>query len=170
MFRLLPALLVCIKILYLRTSQKASSLHFVYRHFVMSMRRTPRVSQEDGHWSYGPTVIAPHSSGAMGPAAPPSYAASTLNLAYISSNQGYGEEESWALLYENVAYVEKISGDNWHDYIVFIESPITGANNKLVQRVLDRFYPGWGSDNIPATTAMAAMLRRLHYTLPMRMK
>jgi len=85
-----------------------------------------------------------------------------LKLAYITYDKGSGSEESWALLYGEQAYVAKMMGDVWMSYEILIQEPITTANNKLVQRVLNSFYPGW--DNESYVLPIVEKLRRLHYT------
>ena len=77
-------------------------------------------------------------------------------------DNGYGVKESWALLYGEQAYVAKMMGDVWMSYEILIQEPITTANNKLVQRVLNSFYPGW--DKTRYVGPAVEKLRRLHYS------
>ena len=88
-----------------------------------------------------------------------------LELAYVSFQSHDRNYESWAFLYNGWAYLTAFKGDVWYEYQVLISSPIREANNPLIQRILDKFYPGWGSKEDPAET-MGDQLLRIGYRLP----
>ena len=128
----------------------------------MSMRRTPpaRNGQYEGHW-YGTPQPMPHSV----PHSMPYHSTPSpvLELAYVLYTDHDGKDySSWAFLYDNRAYMESYWGDEWLQYQVLFSQPVSEGNNPLIQKILNKFYPGWGA----ASGQMGETLSRLDYVLP----
>jgi len=139
----------------------------------MSMRRTPpaRIGQYEGHWSYGTPQPTSQPTSQPIPHSVPSWMphhskpSPVLELAYVLYTGHNGDDYfSWAFLYDNRAYIESFQGDIWLQYQVLISQPVREGNNPLIQKILDKFYPGWGED--AGTDQMGQTLRRLKYRLP----
>jgi len=62
---------------------------------------------------------------------------------------------------EIVSYPLIMQGDNWNGYEVLTSSPVK-PGDKMVQRVLNSFFNGWG-DALPKD---ANVLKSMGYTVP----
>ena len=125
----------------------------------MSVRYNPRPT---------PQVTQPILGGWGHKAAPAAPAEVNISLAYIVVRRGqYGTKETWALLIpsmfgdEIVSYPLIMQGDNWNGYEVLTSSPVK-PGDKMVQRVLNSFFNGWG-DALPKD---ANVLKSMGYAVP----
>jgi hypothetical protein len=82
----------------------------------------------------------------------------SISLAYILLNDG---RESWALMIGNDVYPMVMSGDIWTVFQVLTSSPVK-PNDKMVQRVLDGYFQGWGN----WMTEAASELKKMGYRVP----
>jgi len=82
----------------------------------------------------------------------------SISLAYISLNDG---RETWALMIGNNVYPMVMSGDIWSQFEVLTSSPVK-PNDRMVQRVLDGYFQGWGN----WMTEAASELRAMGYRVP----